>query len=279
MLFSSKETVKDLIIKELLNKEETAENIRNIIVDKYKRQITIFGVYKILEKLKVEEIITKADKKYVVSEEWRNRVIEKLSKKENDFIELEEGEELDFKFNSLANLDHYWKNIAISIERENSNFPIFFLSPHALWAFINESRNISEKEYYKSFNKRKINLFQSVQGNEFFDKEFKKEFSSDYIQINTGEKNDNKSTNHIAIFGDYITTTILSKNISDKIDSLYKEEKDINIFKNKFSKIEVENKNARLIVERNKKKAKILRKKLSKNFYIPKDLIEKHDLF
>ena len=67
--------------------------------------------------------------------------------------------------------------------------------------------------------------------------------------------------------------------IADKIDKLYKEEKDLENFKKRFSEIEIENKNARLIVERNKKKAKMLRKKLSKNFYIPKDLIEKYDLF
>ena len=145
--------------------------------------------------------------------------------------------------------------------------------------FINQNREDSEKEYYESFNERKINLYQSIQGSEIFDKEFKKEFSSEYIKINTGEKIENKNTNHIAIFGDYITTTVLSKTIADKIDKLYKEEKDLENFKKRFSEIEIENKNARLIVERNKKKAKMLRKKLSKNFYIPKDLIEKYDLF
>ena len=279
MIFSINEDIKDIIIKELLNKEETVENIHKILTTKYKEKITIFGIYKILDKLKKEEVITKAEKKYIVSEQWRLKVIENLSKKENDFIKLEEGEKLDFKFNSLTNLDHYWKNIAISIDRENLDFPVFFLAPHGFWMFIDESRKNSEKEYYKSFNERKINLYQSIQNESLFDKEFKKEFSSEYIKINTGEKIENKNTNHIAIFGDYITTTVLSKNITDKIDKLYKEEKDLNIFKEKFLKIEIENKNARLIVERNKKKAKMLRKKLSKNFYIPKDLIEKYDLF
>ena len=279
MLFSSNESIKDLIIKELLNKEESVEYIQNILISKYKKKITIYGIYKILDKLKKEEIITKADKKYIVSEQWRLSVLENLSKKDNDFIKLEEGKEMDFKFNSLANLDHYWKNIAISIDRQNKDFPIFFLSHHALWMFINQNREDSEKEYYESFNERKINLYQSIQGSEIFDKEFKKEFSSEYIKINTGEKIENKNTNHIAIFGDYITTTVLSKTIADKIDKLYKEEKDLENFKKRFSEIEIENKNARLIVERNKKKAKMLRKKLSKNFYIPKDLIEKYDLF
>jgi nucleoside 2-deoxyribosyltransferase len=279
MLFSINEDIKDIIIKELLNKEETVENIHKILTIKYKEKITIFGIYKILDKLKKEEVVTKAEKKYIVSEQWRLKVIEKLSKKDNDFIKLEEGEKLDFKFNSLANLDHYWKNIAISIDRENIDHPVFFLSAHPIWMFIDESRKNSEKEYYESFNERKINLYQSIQNDEFFDKEFKKEFSSEYIKINTGEKTDNRNTNHIAIFGDYITTTVLSKKIADEIDNLYKEEKDLNIFKEKFLKIEIENKNARLIVERNKNKAKMLRKKLSKNFYIPKELIEKYDLF
>ena len=50
MLFSSNESIKDLIIKELLNKEESVEYIQNILISKYKKKITIYGIYKILDK-------------------------------------------------------------------------------------------------------------------------------------------------------------------------------------------------------------------------------------
>lgn len=113
----------------------------------------------------------------------------------------------------------------------------------------------------------------------FFDKEFKKEFSSDYVKINTSEDVILQTNQQLTIFEDYIITTIIPKALQDKIDTYYKDGENINELKMKISKMNIENKNARLIIERNKKKAKILRKKLSKNFYIPKDLIEKYELF
>lgn len=279
MIFSNKETIKDLIIKYLLINNYSVEELQDILKKKENIEVSIFGLYKILRNLKREEgSVVKVGKNYSVSEEWKKKVLESMTANTSNDIKLDEGEKIDFKFKSLINLDFYWKNLVLSFHIKN-DFPIYLYAKHQFWMMLNNNREKSEKEYINYFNKEKILAIYSIPGNDVFDKLFKKKFSSDYVKINTNEENLLANNQQLAIFDDYIIITVIPKNIQNKIDEYYKKENDINTLKEKIEKLHIENKNARLIVERNKKKAKMLRKKLSKNFFIPKDLIEKYDLF
>lgn len=277
MIFSNKETIKDLIIKELLIKNKNAEELQKDIKNKNNINISLFGLYKILRGLKKEEgSIIKVGKDYSISEEWKKKAVEALSSTNNNIL-LEDKEKLDFKFNSLVNLDHYWKNLVLAFHIENKS-PIFFYAKHLFWTML-RTREKSEKEYIGSFNKEKRFAFYSISGNDKSDKMFKEEFSSEYIKINTAEGLILGNNQQLTIFDDYIITTVIPKNIQNTIDKHYKEEENIDILKSKIEKLHIENKNIRLIIERNKQKAKMFRKKLSKNFYIPKELIKKYDLY
>jgi hypothetical protein len=279
MIFSNKETIKDLIIKELLIKNKNAEELQKDIKNKNNINISLFGLYKILRGLKKEEgSIIKVGKDYSISEEWKKKAVEALSSTNNNIL-LEDKEKLDFKFKSLLGLDYQWKNIILQLFRQNKGFPVFFQTPHQFWMMLNEEREKSEKEYIQSFNKNETYAFYSITGKTSLDTWFKNNFTSDYIKINTGEKIILKDINYLTVFNEYIIITTIPKNIAKDIEKYFSDIDNYELIKTKISSMNIESKKIKLSIERNKNKAKMLRKKLSKNFYIPKDLIEKYDLF
>lgn len=278
MLFSNKETIKDLIIKELLNKDKNVEDLQKDLKNKHNIKVSIFGLYKILRNLKNEEgSIVKVGKEFSISEEWKKGALNFLSINNND-LKLEEKERLDFKFNSLINLDHYWKNLVLKFH-SNNKAPIFLYAKHQFWIMLNKNKEKSETEYIKSFDTEKRFAFYSIVGNSINDNSFKKRFSTEYVKINTDENLVLASNSQLTIFEDYIIITIIPKLVQEKINFYYQTIKNELELKRNIEKMHIENKNVRLVIERNEKKAKILRKKLSKNFYIPKELVEKYGLF
>ena len=279
MIFSSQESTEDLIVKELINSPKGIELLFNVLKNKYNKKITLFGIYKILRNLKKKEVILKVGKIFSVSEEWKKRVLDNLMINNKDKLNIQNGEKIEFKFNSLIGLDYQWKNIILQLFRDNNKFPVFFQTPHQFWMMLNEGREKSEKEYIQSFNENKIYGFYSITGNTKLDSWFKNTFSSDYIKINIGEKIILKDVNYLTVFNDNIIITTIPKNVAKEIEKYFFEIDNYELLKSKISTINIESKNIKLSIERNKKKAKMLRKKLSKNFYIPKDLIEKYDLF
>jgi hypothetical protein len=176
-------------------------------------------------------------------------------------------------------LDYQWKNIILQLFRQNKGFPVFFQTPHQFWMMLNEEREKSEKEYIQSFNKNETYAFYSITGKTSLDTWFKNNFTSDYIKINTGEKIILKDINYLTVFNEYIIITTIPKNIAKDIEKYFSDIDNYELIKTKISSMNIESKKIKLSIERNKNKAKMLRKKLSKNFYIPKDLIEKYDLF
>ncbi len=281
MIFSEKPTVKDIVIMELLQSARNAEDLRNLLKNEYNKNLTIFGVYKILRELKKEYLVIKTEKIYSISEEWKTKLYKniKSSHEENSLLNIEDGEKIEFKFTSLSGLDYQWKNIMLYIKSINPKYPIFFQMEHQFWTMLNDNRKKSEYEYIQSFNKEKSFAFYSVGGNTKFDKSFKKDFSNEYIKINTGEELLNNNNKQISIYDEYIIFTIIPELEAKKINNLFESVEKVEDLQKSIENLHIEKRNIKLVVERNKKKAKILRKKLSKNFYIPKDLIEKYELF
>lgn len=168
MIFSNKETIKDLVIKRLLSGNKTAEELQDELKEKDNIKVSLFGLYKILRNLKKEEgSIIKVKKEFSISEEWKKRVLESLSENSANNIQLEDREKLDFKFNSLTNLDHYWKNLVLIFHIKNDS-PIFLYAKHQFWIMLNGDREQSERKYINSFNKDKKYAFYSISGNSFF---------------------------------------------------------------------------------------------------------------
>ncbi len=266
--------LEEMAVLFFLDKENTAKafgahlNTQNI-------KVTIQGVYKALNKLIEEGVLIKNKKKYVVSREWAESLIEKLGGTNKD-LEMSEGEIATHQFTSLNQLDAYWKHRISTILLAFSNYPMFSYETHSIWVYLSD-RKESEEKFFKSFEKNNRFAFFRVGGTTFGDKQYRQKYSGEYLKIDISDKR--ILGNHISIVGDYIVTTKLEKGIEKQIDDIFSEkdnEKDIH---EGLEKILSKKQKVKLSIERNKEKAKKFRKKISENFYVPQELIKKYDLY
>lgn len=276
MIFSSKESVEDKVIRELLGGEKTAKVLINSL-QKQNFPVTIQGVYKALKTLISEEIVIKRGKTYSLLEEWRKKVIEHFQQNTNQLL-LGEGETIQFDLKSLIHLDQQWKNIILSLHKTYQNFPIFLYNPFNIWMHLGGTRKQSEEKYYKSFEENKVYGFLGIKYQNKADIEFKKDFQNEYFQVAFSDPLFS-DTDYPTIFADYIITTRISKQITEKIKQVYTSNTTIEELEENLQKIGIEKKKVKLIIERNKEKAKKLRKKLSKEFFVPQELIKEFDLY
>jgi hypothetical protein len=276
MLFSKKESLEDRLIRLLLSKEQSVKTLKKTLSDEGV-VATIQGIYKALRLLVAEEIIIKRGNLYSLSEEWRSGAVDSLNQSADRF-ELAEGEKISFDLASLVHLDQQWKNIVLPLHNAHPTAPVFFYNPHEIWIHLNESRKKSEYAYYESFKENKTHAFALFGGNTEHDKAMKKELQNEYLQIAVGVEAFSK-TDYPTIFGDYIITTRISKRLSEEIEKAYKESESGEVLQERLQKIGIEKKKVKLIIERDRDKAKKLRKKLSKEFFISQEIIKYFELY
>ncbi len=276
MISSKKESIEDMVVRILSDKSLSVKGLK-ILLAKDEENITIQGIYKILRLLIQKEVVIKQGNIYSLSEEWRNGVIDLLNKKSRS-LKLSEGEKIVFDFNSLAHLDQQWKNIILPLHDRYPDMPIFFYNPHETWIHLGDSRKKSEYEYYDSFLKNKNYGFALFGGKTIHDIKIKKELQSDYLQIALGIEYFSKNE-YPTIFADYIVTTKLSSKLAEEIEHIYQTSIDTAELESRLQKMGIEKKKVKLIIERDKEKAKKLRKKLSKEFFVPRELVEKYELY
>lgn len=275
MIYTKKESLEDKLVRYLVNSSKTIHGI-NDDLKKEKVKATNQGIYKSLRFLIREEVVIKNKDIYSLSEEWKNKLLEDFSN--TNGFDLSEHEQIQFNLSSLIHLDQQWKNIAITLQRNLKDFPIFFYNPHDIWPLLSESRKKSEEIYYKNLEKEHIYTFCVNGGNNDFDKIIKKERETSFNKINLNDKIF-KNTDYITIIGDYITTVRINKKKADTLEKYFKESKNYEEFKKEIQLLGIEKKKVKLIVERNKEKAKRIRKRISKDFLITKELKEKFNLF
>ena len=276
MLFSDNELLEESCIRYLLHTQSTVKGLCKKLASEGKRP-SIQGVYKALRLLISQEIVIKHGTLYSLSEEWRKKTLDALKTNTKGF-ELSEGERISFDLASLIHLDQQWKNIAIPLQEASPNQPIFIYNPHEIWPHLSESRKESEATYYGAFLKNKTYVFHAIGGSTSLDKRMKKELENTYRRMNVGIEYF-KKTDYPTIFGDYIITTRLSPHLANTIELCYKESQNLESLEQKLRAIGIEKKKVKLIIERNREKAKKLRKKMSRDFFVPKELVEEFGLY
>lgn len=275
MLFTFKETLEDKIIRYLVPREQTAKGLLKLLKNE-SDHYTIQALYVVLRGLSNVEVVVKRGTFYFLNEEWRSKVASQLGKRET--TELSEGESVTYVLSSLIHHDLQWKNIVLPLHEAHPVDPIFFYSYHYIWIYLSESRKQSELDYYRSFIENKSYSFSLVGSNNQYDIEVKKNLQNDFVQWAVGTEHFSK-TDYITVFGDYIIITRLSKRLADEIEACYKKSANTQSLEEKLQKIGIEKKKVRLIVERNQDKAKKLRKKLSKEFFVSRQLVEEFKLY
>lgn len=276
MIFSKNESVEDKIICLLILKKHTVKSMRKTLIEN-DLNITIQGIYKILKSLILDEIILKRGIFYELNEEWRIKLAT-IFNKQIETLSLTEGDNVRFDLKSLIQLDQQWKNIIVPLQETFLDYPVFIYNPHKIWIHLSNSRKESEENYYKSFLNKKKYLYSIIGGDTTFDKVDKKSIENEYVKIET---NDNilKNTDYLIVINDYIIITRISKKLADLIEKYYQENTTTQEFEIRLQNLGIERSKIKLIIERNKEKAIKLRKRMSRDFYISKELKEKFKLF
>ena len=275
MLLGTKKTLYDHIVERLLEKEASVSNIEADLMGK-NIQASIQGIYKALRELITEDIVVKQKKVYSISNIWREKVSNLTSNKYQ--FKLSPDEQAVYQFNKLEHLDAFWKHTLADIRNEVGDFPTFDYIPHQFWAHV-PGRQESESEYYKTFEKGNIYLFTTVGGATLFDKEEKVAQQTELNQIANAENDTFERQDNNTVMNSYVVTTKISKKLSSHIDSAYELAKDREELDMLLKQAFRTPGKLKITMEHNKNKATKLRKKFSADFYIPKELREKFDLF
>jgi hypothetical protein len=134
-------------------------------------------------------------------------------------------------------------------------------------------RREEELDIFKQFIAKKKYALYSIAGKTLLDKEFKKDWTNDFVSISTGSATLFADNYYLNIFDSIMIEVFIDEALSNKIEKFYQEHQktnseNISVFEHLIS----QKYKVRMKISRNTKKASALRKKLSKDFFVPKGL-------
>lgn len=277
MIASNKQSVEDILIETLAkNPYILGPDLVNLI-NQHRPSTTKQAVYTALKSLLASETVAKIGSKYFLSRLWLHKVnqlfkIQKEKEIAKDAIfDLEENESISYHFPSLLICDTYWAHIFnLLIEWIPADSPVFVWNPHEIFTI---GRHQIEKFTFEEFQEKNKFGFFITRGTTALDMEIKKTWNSDRISISTNNKINFANNYYLNIFKDFIIEVFIDKRIMKEIEEFYKNNSKINAENMKtFEALFSKKYSVRMKISRKKKKASLLRKKLSKDFYIPKHL-------
>ncbi|MDB5195107.1 MAG: hypothetical protein JWO84_291 [Parcubacteria group bacterium] len=262
MLFSKSEDLEDLLVRLVLKERHSIKSLH--IRAQEGTTVSERAVYKSVDKLIKAGVLLKAGKRLLVDEEWAQKASTGL--RPLAFAIPSPGERMTYTFTSISRLDAFWKTIMLPMELSLSGQEIFFYNPHDFWAYVTE-RKESEDRYYHHFSETKQHAFFTVGGETEADRQFKREYQNEYLQIDTRGILALSRTDHVTIIGSIIITVRVNKKVAAQIDQLYESGGSVEAILPGIEAILRKPGTIRLIIEDRAPKATQLRKVLAKNFY------------
>jgi hypothetical protein len=270
MLLSSKPKIAEIIIDLLgegsINTLVLLERVRT------KTPVTKQGFYRALRELIEEEVVTKNNQTVLLSPLWVNKVqgfVDKISdtslrKESEPLLHLVEGDTMVFRFKSITDLYLLWIHYFQILSQKMEGSVVFFNS-HNFWAL---ARSDIENDFYQWIKDSKKETYCVIGYDTPLDKATSRYLQTDYgISIAFEEKPSVKETIYPTVFGDYIVSTILDATTVNAIDDLYKKyTKWEPSVQTELEEIISRMRRSKVVIERNKKKAEQLRKRLMKYF-------------
>lgn len=274
MIFTKNESIEDRVIRLLAEAPGSVSEIWRKIASQG-QPVTLQAVYKAVRQLLADSVIVKSKQQCMISAEWRV-TLGRLMSAQRDLPELSSGESVSYSFRNLESLDAYWKHLVFSLEAKLSNFPVYIYNPFGIWIHLS-GRYASESSYLKEFTEKKKLGFLLLGNKYATDAQLKREFQSDFLQIAT-QNLLTFSKHYISIFGNHIVTTKFEKRFYGEVTQLYKTVQDVQELSRRLKWVLTKPWQTKLILECSPKKATSLRKKFSRNFYVPQSLKSKYKL-
>lgn len=262
MLFSKTEDLEDRIVKLALKERHSIKSLHAGVQEG--TAVSARAVYKAVDKLIKAGVLLKVGKWLLVDEEWAKRASTGL--RPVTFPMPSPGERLAYTFTSVSHLDAFWKTIMLPMELSLPRQEISFYNPHNFWAYLSE-RKESEDAYYRHFGETEQYGFFTVGGETEADRQFKREYQNEYLQIDARPITALRRTDHLTVVGPIIITVRMNEHIATQIDDLYLSGRPIPDIVLEIETICRKPGTIRLIIENKEAKAKELRRILAKNFY------------
>ncbi len=261
MLYSNKNDLEDRIV-ELVTRGHTAIKSLHSQLNAGD-DLSLRAVYKAVHKLMDAGVLLKVGRRVMIDQEWVRRVLDTLGSVSAPTLSA--GERALYTFTSIRNLDAFWKSVVLPLEQSVSAKETFFYNPHNFWAYL-PARKKSEDEYYQHFSEKRYAFF-TVGGESEADKEFKRAYQNNNLQIELMDIRSLRRTDHITIMGPFIISVRLHRTVSERIDTLYASGEKMSFIMAEILAICGKPGKIRFVIENNQNKADKTRRTLAKNFY------------
>ncbi len=270
MLLSSKPDTKETIISLLAAGATDSTDLQKAVSEKQK--VTKQGFYKALRELVQTEVVVKNKQLLILNNVWVNRLHDFIASVDtsystqsvDSFLSLEEGESMVYHFKTIPSLDALWMHYFFIVAKKHPEEPIVFYNAHEFWSLF---RFEVENFMYKWIKDNHRATYLVVGSNTDLDRDTTKYIRDFGFELTYETKPSFNKNYFTTVIGDYILDTILDMNTANAIDLLYKN----NMVWNdgvsaQLSAILSHLKRSKVVIERNHKKAEMLRKKLMKYF-------------
>ena len=266
--------IEEMVLRILFEKDVLSIADLIMTIKKQRKNTTKQGVYRVLRKLSGEEKIIIHQSSVSLNRLWLTQIGFLLDKRStphsivDNVGNLQEGEKISIKAKGLIHLDQLWADVFLSIEKHvRDTIPLYLFNPHN-WSII--LRNETDKMHMEHMHKKQRWVFLVIGSKTALDRETRKMVESDesfqcFIDETMGFQN------YLAVIGEYCIQVKLSQKDTQKIDWIFKNSLTITDAKEALQRMDMQTV-SRLIIEKNKTKALVLKKKLAKDFYIPKKI-------
>lgn len=263
---------KDMILS-LLSQEYplTAKQISQRIRKQFGSNITFPGVYKAINQLIDDEVLTKEGTNVKIHNTWIKQTkawIDKLQKKYLETGERGEqiyiGEDVQvYYMDNLIDLDKFWIKILEEWfeDPDIEDDSLTQLSGHA-WYVLGQLEN--EEECLRTIKKHKLRFYTVVNSDTFLDKWSGKYYTDKNFFYTTKKQSDIKYHNHYyIIYGEYVMEAVYPEKLAKDLDQIYSTVKKIDdLDLVKVIEILKRKEKLKITVMKNKPLAKQLRKEL-----------------
>lgn len=268
MLLSHNTDIKEIIVQTLSDGALGSIDLQKKVA--IKKKVTKQGFYKALRELLVEEVVVKNKQLVALSNLWINKLqsfvtkVDDQYKSSSDFIALQEGENITYHFRTLESLDLFWMHQFFISAKQYPDEPIVFYNFHEFWSLFRYEEQSLLYQWIKD-NKRKVYFV--IGSDTKLDKETTAQIKDYGLNVHYESNTGLRKNYFFTVIGEYVMETILDMNTTNAVDSLYKKyqiwsedtQTELSLILSKL-------KRSKVVIERNKKKAEILRKKLMKYF-------------
>ncbi len=263
-----------MVLARLFQRESltTDELIRLVRVER--GAVTKQGVYRVLRKLSREEKIVMYRSVISINLLWLMQLDALISKKAapksiiGDLDKLKEREKISLKVRGLTGIDQVWTDIFLNIEKHvQADVPLYLFNPHNWFTVLREETDMM---HVKHLLEERRPVFLTLGSRTPLEKVVKKivEYGDD-IQCAFNEHT--SLDRYVTVLDDYLFQIRLSKNDTGRIDSIFKNIYRIPEAKRALQEIDTSI-SARITIEKSQRKVEQIKKSLSRNFYLRKNI-------